>query len=86
MLKLHEPVHKEVAAIEKLMGFKNDPQYNHGQLLHEATRTASWVLDEKTPVSYIDTTFQVGEFYGLQVVRQYKGKYDFFIFSFEIFN
>lgn len=79
MQELHDPITKAVSEIEKLGGYKRDVQYNHGQLLKEAARTASWVLADRTPVDYIDTTFQVGEYFGLQVVREYKGKNDKYV-------
>lgn len=76
LVKLHDPVTKAVNEIEKLGGFRQDEQFNHGQLLKEAAKTASWVVASRTPADYIDNTFQVGEYYGLQVVRKYKGKAD----------
>lgn len=74
--KIHEPIKKCVDKIDKLMGYKRDPQFNHGQCLKEAARTASWVLAPRAPHEYVDNTFQVGEYYGLIVVRENKGKND----------
>lgn len=79
LAELSKPINEEVKKIDKATGFKNDPQFNPGKLMKEAASTAFWVVVPQAPSDFVDNTFQGGEYYGLMIVKENKGKNDTYV-------
>jgi len=72
MKKLQEPTAKAITTLGRAVCFKTDPLYNHWKAVEELSKTANWVMVAKTPMDYVDNTWQVGEFYALKVHKEFK--------------
>lgn len=72
LVALAQPVLQAIQAIGKAVPFKTDPLFNHGKSVEELAGAAKWILVERTPMDHVDNAWQLGEFYSLKVIKEFK--------------
>ncbi|KAH7816973.1 Adenylyl cyclase-associated protein CAP [Monocercomonoides exilis] len=69
----YKPVADAINAIGNTVPFKTEPNFGQWKVVEELSKCANWVEIEKTPMDYVDNTWQVADFYNLKIIRENRG-------------